>query len=383
MHLQVRPMSMFLSISKLYIFCCILVLISIPVLPLTMVVQIAANFSFYANTRFLHVFAGLYSSVKAIIYVLSELIKRVPILFLDPYKCMKLKSFYLRYTYIYATCLVCYTLHLQWTTYKTFVMSGDVEINPGPDHSTFNFCSLNLNSICARNFTRVSLIEAYNSVYNYDLIGIVETHLDSTVDESKLDLTGYSFLKSNHPNNVKRGGVGFYVKDSFPATSRPDLVTLPECIVCEVQLDKKKYFFTVLYRSPSQSQTEFQDFMNNFELMLSKMSGENPYCVIITGDFNCRSTNWWENDIENDIENDEGKLFEPLTIDVGLHQLIKEPTHFIGNSRPCIDVIFIDQPNLLLESGFHPSLQEHCHQIIFCKLSVKNLSPPSYKRRIW
>ena len=44
-------------------------------------------------------------------------------------------------------------------------------------------------------FTRVSLIEAYNSVYNYDLIGIVETHLDSTVDESKLDLTGYSFLK--------------------------------------------------------------------------------------------------------------------------------------------------------------------------------------------
>ena len=112
MHLQVRPFSMYLSISKLYIVCCILVLISTPILPLTMVVQIAANFSCYPNTRFLHVFAGLYSSVKAIVYVLFELIKRVPILFLDPYKCMKLKSFYLRYTYIYATCLVCYTLHL-------------------------------------------------------------------------------------------------------------------------------------------------------------------------------------------------------------------------------------------------------------------------------
>ena len=59
--------------------------------------------------------------------------------------------------------------------------------------------------------------------------------------------------------------------------------------------------------------------------MLSKMSGKNPYCVIITDDVNCRSTNWWE----NDIENDESKLFKPLTSDLGLHQLIKEPTHVI------------------------------------------------------
>ena len=87
--------------------------------------------------------------------------------------------------------------------------------------------------------------------------------------------------------------------------NRLDLATLPECVVCEVQLDKKKYFFTILYRSSSQSQLEFQDLTNNFELMLSKMSGKNPYCVIITGDFNCRSTNWWE----DDIKNEEGKLF--------------------------------------------------------------------------
>ena len=81
---------------------------------------------------------------------------------------------------------------------------------------------------------------------------------------------------------MKRGGVGLYVKDTFPAKDGPDLETLPECIVCEFQLDRKKYFFVVLYRSPSQSQNEFQVFMNNFELMLSKMSDENPYCVIVT-----------------------------------------------------------------------------------------------------
>ena len=73
-HLQIKPLSTFLSISKLYIFCCIFVLISIPVLPLTLVVQIAANFSFYPNNRFMHVFAWLYSSVKAMVYDLASIL---------------------------------------------------------------------------------------------------------------------------------------------------------------------------------------------------------------------------------------------------------------------------------------------------------------------
>ena len=114
--------------------------------------------------------------------------------------------------------------------------------------------------------------------------------------------------------------------------------------------------------------------------MLSKMSDENPLSVIITGDFKCRSTNWWG----DDIENDEGKLFETFTSDLGLHQVINGPTHSIGNSRSCIDVICTDQPNLFLESGIHPSLNENCHhQIVHRKLSMRVLTPPPYRRRIW
>ena len=58
--------------------------------------------------------------------------------------------------------------------------------------------------------------------------------------------------------------------------------------------------------------------------MLSKMHAENPFSVIITGDFNCRSTQWWK----NDIGNNKGKLFEPITADIGLLQLISEPTDY-------------------------------------------------------
>ena len=343
-----------------------------------MTIQIFAKYSFYPKSRFLFIFAQLYSSVRTSFYVLLQLLKRFPRIIFVLHHRNILTNILFKYCYFYSICIASYTLHSQWSSYRTLLLSGDIETNPGP--GTLSFCSWNLNSICAHEFVRVSLMEAYNSVYNYDLIGIVETHLDTTVDESKLAIDGYTFIKSNHPQNVKRGGVGLYIKETFPAKERSDLETLPECIVCEIQIKRKKYFFTVLYRSPSQSQAEYEEFTKNFDIMLSKMAAENPYCVIITGDFNARSPQWWENDLENDF----GKVFEPFTSDLGLHQLISEPTHFMGESRSCIDLIFTDQPNLFIESGVHPSLHEQCHhQIIYGKVSIDNLAPPPFSRRIW
>ena len=74
--------------------------------------------------------------------------------------------------------------------------------------------------------------------------------------------------------------------------------------------------------------------------MLSKLSAENPYSVIITGDLNCSTSQQWE----NNIDNEEGKVFEPFTSDLGLNQLISEATHIMGDSKSCIDVILTGQP---------------------------------------
>ena len=56
----------------------------------------------------------------------------------------------------------------------------------------------------------------------------------------------------------------------------------------------------------------------------------------------------------------------------------------MGDSKSCIDLIFTDQPNLIIESGVHPSLHEQCHhQIVYGKLSVSNIALPPYTRKIW
>ena len=180
-----------------------------------------------------------------------ELMKRVPSNLLSLSKWKRARKIVLTYVYFNAVCLTCHTLCLQWHMYRSILLSGGVETNPGPPHGYLSFCSWNLSSIYAHDFLRVSLIKAYNTVYNYDLIGVVETHLDNTVDESKLAIDGYSFYKSNHPQHGKRVGVGLYVKEPLPAKKRNDPETLPECIVYEMQFKRKKYFFTVLYRSPN------------------------------------------------------------------------------------------------------------------------------------
>ena len=178
---------------------------------------------------------------------------------------------------------------------------------------------------------------------------------------------------------MKRGGVGLYIKDSLSSLNRSDLVTLPGCIVHKILVNRKKYFFSVIYRCPSQDLEEFKSFTSNFELMLFKMQAENPFCVILTGDLNGRSIQLWK----DDIENKKGKLFEPLASDNGLHHLISQPTHLMRDSKSCIDLISVDQPNLVIDSGVNPSLHEQCHhQIVFGKLSVSNITLPKYTRKI-
>ena len=102
--------------------------------------------------------------------------------------------------------------------------------------------------------------------------------------------------------------------------------------------------------------------------------------MVALGDFNAKSSNWYN----KDITSDEGRKIEAVTSQYGLRQEINEPTHILNNSTSCIDLIFNSQPNLLIESGVHPSLHPNCHhQIVFAKFNLDIVYPPPYEREIW
>ena len=133
-----------------------------------------------------------------------------------------------------------------------------------------------------------------------------------------------------------------------------------------------------MYRSPSQTPDQFDNFLQLFEEHLQDIFKSS--FVLITVDFNCRNSNLYL----GDPVTPQGARAETLTPFHGLNQLIKTPTHLLQNSATCIDLVFTYQPHLVMESGVHSSLSSTCHhEIVFAKLNLKVEYLPPYESVFW
>ena len=88
--------------------------------------------------------------------------------------------------------------------------------------------------------------------------------------------------------------------------------------------------------------------------------------MILLGDFNAKSKPW----SVNDTTTEDSTILKTVTSLYGMKQLISAPTHILQHSSSCTDLIFVNQPNLVIDSGIHTSLHQNCHQVIFCKLNL-------------
>ena len=178
------------------------------------------------------------------------------------------------------------------------ILSGDVEINPGPLNNCkeyFSICHWNFNSISGHDFYDYSwlfLLKAYIVLHKFDFICLSETCLDSTIpyDDDKLQIPGNNLILSDHPSNTKGGIACIYYKSSLPLRVI-NIGYLHECLSFELQIGDKSCDFVALYRSPSQSQDNFETFADNFEITLELLAQINPFLLTVIGDFNAKSPN--------------------------------------------------------------------------------------------
>ena len=150
-----------------------------------------------------------------------------------------------------------------------------------------------------------------------------------------------------------------YFRDGLPIKRRTDLELVQEIIVTEITIARKKIFFITVYRSPSQNSEQFEHFIASLQMTLNQLQGERPHTLIITGDFNCRSSQWWA----ADVESPEGTALDEIIETNILSQLIDEPTNIRCEGMSCIDLIITDKPNLFVESGVHSSLDNRCGKL--------------------
>ena len=102
-------------------------------------------------------------------------------------------------------------------------------------------------------------------------------------------------IRSGHPSNTKRGGVCIYYKRSL-LLRVINIGYLHECLSFDLQIGDKICNFVVLYRSPSQSQDDFETFVDNFKMTLELLAQKNPFLLTAIGDFNAKSSNWYIKD---------------------------------------------------------------------------------------
>ena len=92
---------------------------------------------------------------------------------------------------------------------------GDIESKPDPRckySQCFNFCHQNLNSFPSHNYSKVPLLQAFNTMHRFDLICLSETYLETSIsiDEGSLIIDGYKLIFADHPSDTKRGSVYIY-----------------------------------------------------------------------------------------------------------------------------------------------------------------------------
>ena len=98
------------------------------------------------------------------------------------------------------------TTFLFLCTLNILIECGDIETNPGPKYSSLKFCHWNLNGITAHDSIKVSLLQAYITQHNYDIICLSETFLDSSIqsDDEKIKIDGYTLIRADHPSDSKK-----------------------------------------------------------------------------------------------------------------------------------------------------------------------------------
>ena len=126
---------------------------------------------------------------------------------------------------------------------------------------------LSVNSIPVHNFIKISLLKTFIATHKLHVLWLSKTYLNSSIsnDDDNLEAPGYDIFRVDHSSNTKRVAVCIYYRNYLPLKILV-IQYLQECINFEIRIERRVCRFVSLYRSPSQSEGDFEAFANNLEL---------------------------------------------------------------------------------------------------------------------
>ena len=269
--------------------------------------------------------------------------------------------------------------------YLLILLSGDIEMNPGPESVDLSSSvSSSLASVDISIFEHNFSVVHYNvqSLYSkvdilqielshFDVIALSETWLSPVTKNGDIAFLNYQepLRKDRHDNY---GGLILYIKDSIPYKRRQDLeIQGLESLWVELKLKNKLVLFGLFYRPPNSN----QDINNKIEQSIDLAYDTNIPHIIVAGDFNY---NYLEPAGRHKILS----IFNLYNLD----QVISEPTHYTEKSSSLIDLLFTNNQTNILYSGvgeafLDQNIRYHCP--IYAIFKFDKYKQQSFKRKIW
>ena len=251
------------------------------------------------------------------------------------------------------------------------LLSGDVEINPGPG-GTSNIANENILSIfhCNIRSLRNKLNYIADIIEEFDIVFFTETHLDNQVLDSDIIIEGFE-TPSRKNRDSRGGGIITYHKSCVNLTRRLDLEhEHVESMWYELKTKLHNILININYRSERQSHIYYWQY---FEHMLKQAHDENNN-IICLGDMKKKFLGNLPHNV-NDI----------LVIN-GLVNIINKPTHFDARSSntSLLDPILITDSIPVIDCDTIPIDREISdHDGTYVSIDCGYCNRKTFQRIIW
>jgi hypothetical protein len=276
----------------------------------------------------------------------------------------------LSYSYIY----VFFFIHFYFLAYFLLLLSGDVELNPGPARQFVKkTCSILAGNVRG---LRGNYLDLLVKAKKFDLILLSETLTTKFSDSSELLVPGFCDpilrLFGRIPN--ARGLVA-YIRLGSPIFIQKHL----ECRCHELFVFKMygkfmNFYIVFLYRNPNPDNSIYDCLLNLISVV---QLSDHKARFVITGDCNAHHSEWLNS---RSPTNASGRAALDFHNTSSLDQIIDFPTHVLGNT---LDLLFTDVSGIVSASDFCP-IGSSDHSALKIDLRFQHdFSSPSYSKSIW
>ena len=198
---------------------------------------------------------------------------------------------------------------------------------------------------------------------NIDFLGISETWLTSSVENSFLSIPGYEIVRHDSPSQRRKHGVAVYLRNHLK-------FNIIDCNIDNVLIiylvDLCLYIVTV-YRPPSCTSLENMQLAEFIEIFCFSKE------VVVQGDFNLPNINWRA---ESCSMSQTDEIFLNTFTSLGLHQIIESATiHPSGN---ILDLFFANDLDRIGLWDVLPCLPNCAHSPVLVSYLYQSLPEPNF-----